>query len=815
MLDIVPLTTAAPSQPGPLPVPPCAYDCYAVGGAGVEGCVFEGAGVVVVDADGNDDAGVLTDSSDSSKDARSAAPRSIQTLLPKEEVQLIIVLLCALLCVHIIPFSHRESYCSVLTAGRSPKRDQILATAQVEPALVLIHVQDAIVTGVEGETERPDGFGLQLGGRADIAAVHEDKGKCMILPERNSATDTERIYKLLHGHAGIPDPSLRLEATYLFSESSLILFQQSSSTNPLCSGGTIARSFPSQNHYLDMGGSVKASKEGKTQSFFTGKGTKLKYLTGVVRVLPRQPKEHKLRMRRRVFIMFDSSVPTEICKCEKDGDIAIAHIRNHTAVGNVKPTVSLCICRKSPQSVELDMASMELHKLCTWIYMINYIIDVATTVRPSIANMLKYCAKMNIFLAHWQEPEQIVDIRARSTGIDHLVIIKLSQQLLLDFGWQRPRNLQNGGLILPGLTAAGIRRSCSRLLTPSIVPFSVNMAPGLGWGWWGLGGGVEYDLSMVHIFLLSKVRGNHGSPCSPVELMTLHLLKSHHSYALAADPRKDIPVQNLKEKARQDPTTSISTAYFCQVLGDEPNYPAIHLLVLHPNLSIPPSHFPRTSLYVHTSMRVCVCVCSLNLRGNTTKNIKVREIAYAALDTLLCSWDACGEQRVRGTWKSLQRPVKFLAFPSLKLIFIHGPHCSCSSIHPHKASVKTKIVAHSILGAGYYLAACVVEVVESAKAYVVPMHPHLSLSCHLVPPMGATSVPGAVTSLQCLPDAESYRDRDMQSILKRQLFCVCRIKSVVARTTASRDAGKSRGISEGIRSKETYWESADRAAASQ
>ncbi len=53
-------------------------------------------------------------------------------------------------------------------------------------------------------------------------------------------------------------------------------------------------------------------------------------------------------------------------------------------------------------------------------------------------------------------------------------------------------------------------------------------------------------------------------------------------------------------------TPSISTAYFCQVLGDEANYPAIHLLALHPNLSIPP---PSLYFAVCAYMHVCVCVC--------------------------------------------------------------------------------------------------------------------------------------------------------------------------------------------------------------
>lgn len=69
-----------------------------------------------------------------------------------------------------------------------------------------------------------------------------------------------------------------------------------------------------------------------------------------------------------------------------------------------------------------------------------------------------------------------------SQRIDCLVISGLSQQLLLVFDWQRPKNLQNGGLILPGLTAAGIRHSCSLLLTPLHCAFLCKCGTRTGMG---------------------------------------------------------------------------------------------------------------------------------------------------------------------------------------------------------------------------------------------------------------------------------------------------------------------------------------------
>lgn len=49
---------------------------------------------------------------------------------------------------------------------------QVLPAAQVETALVLVHVQDAVVTGVEGEGEGTDCSGVQqlCGGERRIDA---------------------------------------------------------------------------------------------------------------------------------------------------------------------------------------------------------------------------------------------------------------------------------------------------------------------------------------------------------------------------------------------------------------------------------------------------------------------------------------------------------------------------------------------------------------------------------------------------------------------------------------------------------------------
>lgn len=69
-----------------------------------------------------------------------------------------------------------------------------------------------------------------------------------------------------------------------------------------------------------------------------------------------------------------------------------------------------------------------------------------------------------------------------SQRIECLVISGLSQQLLLVFDWQRPKNLQNGGLILPGLTAAGIRHSCSLLLMPLHCAFLCKCGTRTGMG---------------------------------------------------------------------------------------------------------------------------------------------------------------------------------------------------------------------------------------------------------------------------------------------------------------------------------------------
>lgn len=41
------------------------------------------------------------------------------------------------------------------------QRDYVFAAAQVKAALVLVHVEDPVVAGVEGEAEWPDGPRLQ------------------------------------------------------------------------------------------------------------------------------------------------------------------------------------------------------------------------------------------------------------------------------------------------------------------------------------------------------------------------------------------------------------------------------------------------------------------------------------------------------------------------------------------------------------------------------------------------------------------------------------------------------------------------------
>lgn len=61
-------------------------------------------------------------------------------------------------CLQIKPSSYNEW---LLVDVLHVQSHHVLPAAQVEAALVLVHVQDAVVTGVEGETERTDCLGLQ------------------------------------------------------------------------------------------------------------------------------------------------------------------------------------------------------------------------------------------------------------------------------------------------------------------------------------------------------------------------------------------------------------------------------------------------------------------------------------------------------------------------------------------------------------------------------------------------------------------------------------------------------------------------------
>lgn len=53
------------------------------------------------------------------------------------------------------------------------QRDYVFTAAQVKAALVLVHVQDSVVAGVEGEAEWPDGPRLQqlCGKKSDLNAT--------------------------------------------------------------------------------------------------------------------------------------------------------------------------------------------------------------------------------------------------------------------------------------------------------------------------------------------------------------------------------------------------------------------------------------------------------------------------------------------------------------------------------------------------------------------------------------------------------------------------------------------------------------------
>ncbi len=104
-----------------------------------------------------------------------------------------------------------------------------------------------------------------------------------------------------------------------------------------------------------------------------------------------------------------------------------------------------------------------------------------------------------------------------------LVISGLSQQLLLVFDWQRPKNLQNGGLILlQGWQLQGLGTLAHCYWRPCIVPFSVNVAPGLGWGWWG--------------GLLVDGLGGMGGGCQVLLLWSLNRCIKEHWYVMCKNP---------------------------------------------------------------------------------------------------------------------------------------------------------------------------------------------------------------------------------------------------------------------------------------